>query len=56
MTIKKKRKTTEEKKSDKVLKEKDEKKITHLQDTPEKKKLKIDGVKKFLGIKEKKKK
>ena len=56
MTIKKKRKTKEENKSDKVIEEKDEKRSTHLQDTPEKKKLEIDDVKKFLGIKEKKKK
>jgi hypothetical protein len=56
VTIKKKRKTTEEKKSDKVIEEKEEKRITHLQDTPEKKKPKIDGIKKLLRIKEKKKK
>jgi hypothetical protein len=56
VTIKKKRKTTEENKSDKVLKEKDEKRSTYLQNTPEKKKPKIDGVKKFLKIIEKKKK
>ena len=66
MTIKKKRKTKEENKSeqiknyvvgsDKVIEEKDEKRSTHLQDKPEKKKLKIDNVKKFLRIKEKKKK
>jgi hypothetical protein len=60
VTIKKKRKTTEENKSEKVLevkeKVKDEKKSTHLQKTPEKKKSKIDGVKKLLKIIEKKKK
>ena len=66
MTIKKKRKTKEENKSeqiknhvvgsDKVIEEKDEKRSKHLQDTPEKKKPKLDGVKKFFGIKEKKKK
>jgi hypothetical protein len=66
MTVKKKRKTKEEIKSeqiknhvegsDKVIEEKDEKRSKHLKDTPEKKKQKLDGVKKFLGIKEKKKK
>ena len=66
MTLKKKRKTKEENKSeqiknhvagsDKVIEEKDEKRSKHLQDTPEKKKQKLAGVKKFLGIKEKKKK
>jgi hypothetical protein len=56
VTIKKKRKTPEENKSDKVLKEKDEKKSIHIQNTPEKKKLKIEGVKKLLKIIEKKKK
>jgi hypothetical protein len=66
MTVKKKRKTKEENKSeqienyvtgsDKVKKEKDEKRSKHLKDIPEKKKQKLDGVKKFLGIKEKKKK
>jgi hypothetical protein len=63
---KKERKTKEENKSeqiknyvvgsDKVIEEKDEKRNKHFQDTPEKKKLKLDGVKKFLKIKEKKKK
>lgn len=66
MTVKKKRKTKEENKSeqiknyvvgsDKVIEEKDEKRNKRLKDTPEKKKQKLDGVKKFLGIKEKKKK
>jgi hypothetical protein len=66
MTVKKKRRTKEENKSeqiknnvvgsDKVIEEKDEKRSKHLKDTPENKKKKIDGVKKFLGIKEKKKK
>jgi hypothetical protein len=66
MTVKKKRRTKEENKSeqiknnvvgsDKVIEGKDEKRSKHLKDTPEKKKKKIDGVKKFLGIKEKKKK
>ena len=42
--------------SDKVIEEKDEKRSKHLKDTPEKKKQKLDGVKKFLGIKDKKKK
>jgi hypothetical protein len=66
MTVKKKRRTKEENKSeqiknyvigsDKVIEEKDEKRSKHLHDTPEKKKPKIDSVKKFLGIKEKKKK
>jgi hypothetical protein len=63
MTVKKKRKTKEENKSeqiknwvvgsDKVIEEKDEKRSKHLQDTPEKKKMKIDSVKNFFGIKEK---
>ena len=66
MTVKKKKKTKEENKSeqiknyvvgsDKVVEEKDEKRNKHLKDTPEKKKQKLAGVKKFLGIKEKKKK
>jgi hypothetical protein len=56
VTIKKKRKTKEENKSDKVLEQKDEKRSMHLQDTPEKKKPKIDGIKKLLRIKDKKKK
>jgi hypothetical protein len=66
MTVKKKKKTKEENKSeqiknyvvgsDKVIEEKEEKRNEHLKDTPEKKKQKLDGVKKFLGIKEKKKK
>jgi hypothetical protein len=64
MTIKKKRKTKEENKSkqiknyvvgsDNVIEEKEEKRNKHLQGTQEKKKLKLDGVKKFLKIKEKK--
>jgi hypothetical protein len=66
VTIKKKSKTKKENMSeqiknyvvgnDKVVEEKDEKRNKHLQDAPEKKKRKIDDVKKFLRIKEKKKK
>jgi hypothetical protein len=66
MTVKKKRKIKEENKSeqiknyvvssDKVIGEKDKKRSKHLQDTPNKKKTKLDGVKKFFRIKEKNRK
>lgn len=60
MTIKQKRKIKEENKSKQiknyVVGEKDEKRSKHLQDTPDKKKMKLDDVKKFLRIKGKMKK